>query len=185
MSVSIWIVRHGEASATWGEHADPGLSELGAAQARAAATWLGQRVPEGVQLISSPKCRAQQTAQPLARLLNASVRIDNAFNEITAPVPLPERQSWLQSYMRQMWSEQSEDILAWRRGMIAALHAIDVPTVIFSHFLVINTVVAHIRNAPQTLQFWPDNGSCHQFEKTPNGELTLVELGRELSTHVN
>lgn len=185
MTVPIWLVRHGEASATWSEHADPGLSDLGSAQAVSASQWLSQHIPSDVELVSSPKCRAQETAQPLATLLNASVRVDSAFNEIAAPVPLSQRQAWLQAYMGQTWSEQSDEVLAWREGIIAALNTIDVPTVIFSHFLVINTVVAHIRNAPETLQCWPDNGSCHQFGKAPTGALILIELGRELSTRVN
>lgn len=185
MTVPIWLVRHGEASASWSEHPDPGLSELGNAQAVSASQWLSRHVPSGVHLVSSPKRRAQETALPLATLLNASVHIDSAFNEIAAPVPLSQRQAWLRAYMGQKWSEQSHEVLAWRQRIITALDDIRVPTVIFSHFLVINTVVAHIRNAPETLQCWPDNGSCHTFSKSSTGELTLIELGRELATRVN
>ena len=33
----IYLIRHGEASGTWADSIDPGLSELGKAQAREAA----------------------------------------------------------------------------------------------------------------------------------------------------
>jgi len=185
MTVPIWMVRHGEASASWAEHADPGLSELGWSQARATAESLRRHIPEDVQLISSPKRRARETALPLAEQMSIQISINDVFNEIAAPVPLYERQKWLQAYMGQTWSDQSPAVLTWRQGIIGALQAIEKPAVIFSHFLVINAVVAHIRNATETLQFWPDNGSSHQFAKKSNGELTLIELGRELSTPVN
>ena len=29
----VWLVRHGEASASWGEHSDPGLSDKGLREA--------------------------------------------------------------------------------------------------------------------------------------------------------
>jgi len=36
-AISIYLVRHGEAAASWGESSDPGLSELGWQQAEDAA----------------------------------------------------------------------------------------------------------------------------------------------------
>ena len=42
----IWLVRHGEASAAFGEDLDPGLSALGHQQAEAAEQQLIQVVPK-------------------------------------------------------------------------------------------------------------------------------------------
>jgi len=184
MNVPIWLVRHGEASASWAEHADPGLSDLGHKQARVTADFLQACVPERVQLISSPKRRAQETAAPLADKLGLTVSIATQFDEIAAPVPLAQRQEWLRAYMGQTWQEQSDAVMAWRNGILAALDVVQQPAVIFCHFLVINTVVAHIRNHAATLQFWPDNGSCHQFHKLADGKLIITELGREMATPV-
>ncbi|MGB1439508.1 MAG: histidine phosphatase family protein, partial [Luminiphilus sp.] len=82
----VWLVRHGEAAASWGEHHDPGLSELGKAQAESAAELLHDVLPPATKLVSSPKQRALDTAQPLASRLNCDVVVDVTFREIDAPV---------------------------------------------------------------------------------------------------
>lgn len=180
----VWLVRHGEAAASWGEHHDPGLSELGKAQAESAAELLHGVLPPATKLVSSPKQRALDTAQPLASRLNCDVVVDVAFREIDAPVPLPERQNWLRGFMQQTWTEQDAALWRWREDMVAALQALQTPTVVFTHFLVINTVVAHCQGATATLQCWPDNGSVHEFEARPS-TLRLVNLGQQMSTVVN
>jgi len=97
---SVWLVRHGEAAASWGEHADPGLSDSGHQQAEAAAEALVARLPGGVELVSSPKARALETAAPLASRLERGVQVVDAFREIDAPVPLEDRQAWLRGFMK-------------------------------------------------------------------------------------
>lgn len=181
---AVWLVRHGEAAASWGEHSDPGLSAQGVAQAEAAAEQLQAMLPAVVKLVSSPKARAQETAMPLARRLACGVDIDDAYREINAPVPLAERQAWLRSFMRQTWDEQGDPLWQWRDGIVAALQSVQVPTVVFTHFLVINAVVAHCRGAGETLQCWPDNGSIHRFEVGTEG-VSLVTVGQEIRTVVN
>jgi len=61
----IWIVRHGEAAASWEKDPDPCLSALGQSQAEETANALMGLVPMGAQLISSPLRRAQETAAAL------------------------------------------------------------------------------------------------------------------------
>jgi probable phosphoglycerate mutase len=180
----IWLVRHGEASASWGEHSDPGLSDKGVIEAEAAATYLQSVVPQGVALVSSPKARAQETAAPLAARLNRSVEINDAFKEIQAPVPLENRQVWLQGFMRQTWETQDASLWSWREGIVNALQEVTEPTVIFTHFLVINTVVAHSRQASKTVQCWPDNGSVHDVELV-NGAINVVRLGQQMTSVIN
>lgn len=181
---SIWLVRHGEAAASWGEHHDPGLSGLGRSQAQAAAEALLPVIPSSTALVSSPKARALETSEPLAQAMQREVTINSAFREIDAPVPLSERPQWLRGFMRQRWSEQPEVLWQWRHGIVQALREIEQPTVIFTHFLVINAVVAHCRGDDETLLAWPDNGSQHEF-RLSDGELSLVSLGREMETKVN
>ena len=86
--MDIYLVRHGEAAASWGQSADPGLSELGQQQAEQAASHLLATVPQDLQLISSPLARALETAQPLARALGKPITRNDIFREIPAPVPL-------------------------------------------------------------------------------------------------
>ena len=89
--MDIFLVRHGEAAAAWGQSGDPGLSELGRQQASAAAQQLLTLVDTDTQLFSSPLARAQETAEPLASALGVAVSIDDAFRELPAPVPLEQR----------------------------------------------------------------------------------------------
>jgi hypothetical protein len=84
----IWIVRHGEAAASWEKDPDPGLSALGQSQAEETATALLDIVPVGTHLISSPLRRAQETAAAFAVKRGDDVRVDPRFSEVRSPVPL-------------------------------------------------------------------------------------------------
>ena len=182
--MDIFLVRHGEAAASWGESADPGLSELGREQAQAAAAFLQPHMAGGVQLISSPLARARETATPLAETLGLEVAIDDTFREVPSPVPLAQRQDWLRCFMQQRWDEQPDSLVNWRDGAYARLLACDAPTVVFTHFLVINAVVGVIEDYPDTLRFWPDNGSVTHLRHTGDA-LALVALGDQIRTRVN
>ena len=180
----IWIVRHGEAAASWEKDPDPGLSALGQSQAEETAAALMDIVPLGAQLISSPLRRAQETAAAFASKRGDDVRVDSRFSEVRSPVPLSGRKAWLQEFMRQDWSEQSEDLWAWRRDIVSGLTEATGPTVVFCHFLVINAVIADIENKPEVLQVYPANASFHEFSLEA-GELSLVQLGQQMETRIN
>ncbi|MEH6583967.1 MAG: histidine phosphatase family protein [Halioglobus sp.] len=183
--MDIFLVRHGEAAASWGQSSDPGLSDLGKDQAEATAKELLALMPANIQLISSPLLRAQETAAPLAKALAyPEVAIEKAYSEIPSPVALPQRQEWLRGFMKQRWQEQPESLQQWRNGMMEKLIALQKPTVVFSHFLVLNTVVGNLQGREETLCFWPDNASVTRLRHTGSG-LELVALGREMSTVVN
>lgn len=182
--MDILLVRHGEAAAQWGQHADPGLSELGCQQAQAASTELLERVDRQWSLLSSPKARALETAAPLVRALGADLIIDEAYQEIPAPVPLKGRKQWLRQFMTEYWDSQPEPLHQWRRAILEAVASIDRPTVIYTHFLVINTVVGAAQARRETRCFWPDNASITQL-RVEGGRLELVSLGREMETIVN
>lgn len=183
--MDIFLVRHGEAAASWAESTDPGLSELGLEQAQQTAEELHPLLHPGVQLISSPLLRAQETAAPLVAALGGSqLAIEDAYSEIPSPVPLAQRQSWLRAFMAQHWDSQPEDLQHWRTTMMAKLQMLEAPTVIFTHFLVMNTVVGTLQGRSETLCFWPDNASFIQLRHTGDN-LELVALGRQMSSVVN
>ena len=183
--MDIFLVRHGEAAAAWGQDPDPGLSELGKLQAIATTEKLLPQLGDTVQLISSPLLRAQETALPLLEARQGDLVINNAFREIPAPVPLAERQVWLRGFMKQSWSEQPEALLQWRASALAQLQQLTTPTVVFSHFLVLNAIVGVIRGQDETLVFMPDNASVTHLRLGSNGELSLVALGDQMDTVIN
>ena len=178
------LVRHGEAASSWGEAADPALSALGRQQAEETALGLNAKLAADTLLISSPLQRALQTAEPLARLRQQVVQENTAFREIPSPVPLAERQDWLKAFMTQQWCDQQEPLLAWRSNLLQQLLRLQRPAVIFTHFLVINAVVGEVRGQPETLCFWPDNGSATHL-RSDGSRLELLSLGREIATRIN
>lgn len=184
MSCPIYLVRHGEADAHWGQSADPGLSALGREQAEDCAQYLAPQLNAEALLLSSPLARAVETAAPLARRSGLDVTLVEAYREIPAPVPLAQRRDWLRGFMQEEWQSQGDVLVAWREALLSALYATRSPTVIFTHFLVINTLVGHIRDTDRTVSFWPDNGSVTELLLT-DGTLELITLGREMDTVVN
>lgn len=182
--MDIFLVRHGEAAAGWGQSSDPGLSELGVRQAEEVAAALQPQLPGATTLLSSPLARARETAIPLAQALEKPVLVEAAFREVPAPVPLPQRQTWLRGFMQQQWPGQPASLTRWRDRALGELLRLRQPAVVFTHFLLINAVVGSVLQRPEILCFWPDNGSITRLRHT-GATLELVSLGREMETVVN
>ena len=185
MSDRIYLVRHGEAAASWGQSADPGLSELGRQQAVDAGADLQVLLAGATPtLLSSPLARAQETAEPVAESLSLDVRIDQRVREVPSPVPLAERQNWLRGFMQGRWDEQSHDLHQWRDQALAAVLECPPSTVMFSHFLVINALVGLCERCEQTLVFYPANGSITVLNRDAR-TISVERLGAEMESLVN
>ena len=72
----------------------------------------------------------------------------------------------------------------WQSKIFSALKSFTEPTIIFSHFMVINIVVSTLKNDPRVVSFYPDNCSITEIENK-EGKLNLISIGNELQTHVN
>jgi broad specificity phosphatase PhoE len=180
--VDIYLVRHGEAEAGWGEQPDPRLSPTGYQQALQVRDELGAY--KVLDIVSSPLLRAQETAQPLATALRTSVLVDEAFREIPSPVGIESRQEWLSGFVQQEWAEQGPEIHAWRDRAWNRLFELERETVIFTHFMIINAICSRLTNSPQTLCCVPDYGSITRLALDEEA-LELIELGRQQQTRVN
>jgi broad specificity phosphatase PhoE len=182
--MSIYLVRHGEAAANWQESDDPGLSDRGKQQAADAARQLQSRIEPGIRLVSSPMQRARETAQPLASALGAEVAIVDPFREIPTPVERARRQTWLNAIARQTWGEQHAMVRDWHQALLAQLRQIREPTVVFTHFMVLNAIVGTLQAEDRVVCFLPDNASVTTLQGFGN-ELGLLELGQQFRTRVN
>ena len=180
----IWLVRHGEAAAAFDQNTNPPLSDLGCEQAARSAESLTQRVPDYAQLLTSPKLRAIQTGEPFAEMRGEALDIDRRFIELPSPGALTERKDWIQRVLKGRWSELPESVHDWQRDIIDAIQALQVPTVIFSHFLVINTVAAHMSGEDTVLQCLPANGSVHHL-RVDEGSWQWIARGEMLQTVVS
>ena len=133
------------------------------------------------RLISSPLRRATETAAPLAAAWGRSVTIDPAFGEIPSPTPdLAQRQVWLSSALASHWTDLGDDIAAWRQTLLDAAGAIDEDTVVFTHFVAINAVVAQATADSAVTVFLPANASVTEISVDPGtGARRVAALGSE------
>ena len=177
----LYLVRHGEAAASWAEAPDPGLSAHGLEQAEQAAAALAER---GITtILSSPLARATATAAPLAARLGRPVTVDRRYRELPSTVPLPERAAWLAGIMRACWDEVDAELGSWREQAWNALLRCREPTVVFTHFMLINAVVSRATGIEHTVCFEPDNGSITELE-IGGGVIEVVRLGAVRATRV-
>ena len=180
----IWLVRHGEAAASFDQDIDPPLSDLGREQAARSAECLSQCVPEDAKLLTSPKLRAIKTGEPFAALRESALDIDRRFIELPSPGALTERKEWIQRVLKGRWSELPATVHSWQRDILEAIQGLQAPTVIFSHFLVINTVAAHMSGEDGVLQCLPANGSVHHL-RVEEGSWRWIARGDMLQSVVN
>ncbi len=178
----LYLVRHGRAEAGWDEEYDPGLDDLGRDQAHKTARSLAHLGP--LPIISSPLARALETSAPMAEIWGSRPRIERWVGEIPSPsADLIERSRWLAGVMGDKWSNLGRELHAWRQGVIEALCAIEVDTVVFSHFIAVNVAVGEATRDDRVVCFWPNNGSVTIVE-VKGGVLNLIELGMEADTVV-
>lgn len=186
--MNLYLVRHGQAEASWSENRDPGLSLLGCEQASQFARFANKgskRLTPGL-IVSSPLLRAQQTAAPLAQSLDMPVTIASAFAEIPTPdgVALSERLGWLMQCRDELWSNISEpSLLTWRKDLLQALMDLPTDTVVFSHFMVMNAVVGALSDSDRLVCYQPDYCSKVHLRKQ-GGVLSLLDRGGESSSRV-
>ncbi|GLQ06033.1 histidine phosphatase family protein [Sneathiella chinensis] len=177
----IFLVRHGEASGSWDKATDPGLSPLGQQQARQASERL-QGMTHPVAILSSPLLRAQETAHPLEQDWGRQRSIHPEVSEIPSHgVPFDQRRSWLDRIMKQGWTGQEDALVRWRDGILGFLSGLEEDAVVFTHFVVINTVVGAIQQDDRIISFRPDNCSITTI-LSENGQLKLIEQGGEAIT---
>jgi broad specificity phosphatase PhoE len=185
----VYLVRHARPSSTWGGGVDdPGLDDLGIAQAHSAADRL-LSLPAGERpraIVSSPLRRCRETAQPLADALGLPVQIDPLVGEIPTPAGLApsERPVWLGNALAGRWSQIRGDLdyETWRSTVAAAV-ARRSGAAVFSHFVAINAVMSVIRRTDLVIGFRPDHASITTLAIGADGP-RLVTLGAEAATGV-
>src|SRR2546427_11875567 len=111
--VKLYLIRHGRASAGFAEAQDPGLDEVGRAQAQAIAQELGPLGP--LPLVTSPLKRARETAAPFEALWGLQARVEPDVGEIPSPVTdLQVRAAWLRQALQGRWSDLPPTYREWR-----------------------------------------------------------------------
>lgn len=190
----IFLIRHGQAAAGWGEDADPGLSGLGQSQAETLVRVLADHISKPVPILTSPLGRCQQTAAPLAEAWGIAPRVDERLRELPSPTKdLAQRTHWLKRVMAGSWPELERDpssagvdFAAWRGGLADIVREQSGLTdvVMVSHFIAINVLHGMALGHERVVGFRPDNCSVTIF--STHGERLLCETqGQEAETVIN
>jgi broad specificity phosphatase PhoE len=189
--IRLHLIRHAKPAATWSEASDPGLDTTGHSQAADTAAELATRIAGARPIYTSPLLRCRETAAALERLWQRPAQLLPEVAEIPAPpLPMEQRHLWLQQVMAGTWLQLQQqapadwpDYLGWRRTLLERVASLSEDSVIFSHFIAINAIVAAARNEAAVVCFRPDHASITSIE-VRNGKFELVELGRQAQTLV-
>lgn len=177
----IYLIRHAEAAAGWGDHPDPGLSALGAKQAQAVAGQL--RALAITRIISSPMQRCRETSAPLSGLLSLTPVISPQVSEIATPADVSDRVAWLQNLMAGTWTQAGCGLVAWRASLGAFIDTLPAHTAVFSHFVAINALSGLLEDDDRVSVFRPGHCSVTRLERR-SGRLRVAEYGSESATRV-
>lgn len=176
----LWLVRHAEPAAAWGDHDDSGLSAVGTRQAEGLATRLSDptlRCPATVA--TSPLARARETAAPLAARLGREVRVEPRVGEIPTPdVATAGRTAWLREVLGRRWPDLDGAVRAWRDGVLDALVELG-DAVVATHFVAINVAVGVACDDDRVRCCSPAHTSVTELV-VDGSQLTLVRLGAEV-----
>tara|TARA_B100001093_G_scaffold512399_1_gene582172 strand:+ start:567 stop:1145 length:579 start_codon:yes stop_codon:yes gene_type:complete len=191
--INIFLIRHGKASSGWNS-LDPALDNFGKKQSKELAKKLLNYSLESYDLFSSPLLRCKQTSKPFRLLCNKDITIEDRVSEIPSPISdLSKRVIWLKRVLPLNWNEliDDKDSIAsgldynlWRSGIIDFLYSLKSDTFIFTHFVVINSIVSFLNKSEKVIFFNPDNTSITHL--TLDKEiLKIISLGKESITKVN
>lgn len=178
----IYLIRHGEASAGWGDALDPGLSELGNQQAEATASKLKNY--GACPALKSPMARCRETALAFEQLKGVDALVNPAISEIETPKNLKDRSQWLRGLMSGNWDDSNYDFSRWRANALKAIAELPDNSAVFTHFIAINAIVGMIEKDPRVIVFRPGHCSITKLNKRVDGTLEVFELGSEAATEV-
>ena len=155
----IIFVRHGEAEFSFGTHSDPPLSKNGVTQSLKLVKHDGLQSLEEFMFISSPKLRAIETAKPIANKFNKEIKIDETFIEIPSEnIETDQKQNWLKQLVQKEKKQLPSNIKLWEKKIYEKIKSFHQNTIIFSHFMVINSILSTLSNKNNLLYFYP--GYC-------------------------
>ena len=184
--VKIYLVRHGEATEGWTSQ-DPPLSELGKSQAESLVSFVSSTIDENpinnIDFISSPLNRCKETASLALEKMYSEIVINNNFRELPSPtLDLEKRVNWLRRVLPLTWSELLKDketkdsgvnFIQWKKNIMNNIYSINKNTIIFTHFVVINSIIGEILKSDKIVNFQPSNCSITEIRKI-NDRLNIL-----------
>ena len=191
--INIYLIRHGKASSGW-DTTDPNLDLTGKKQSDKIALKLSQIAKEPFDVFSSPLIRCIETAEPFSKVKNKKIKIEDRIIEIPSPIKnLKKRVVWLKKVLPLTWEElisdedskeSKIDYFLWRENILKFFLSLNKDTFIFTHYLVINSIVSYLKKSDKVVFFNPDNTSLTHLSLSDK-KLKIISLGDEASTVIN
>lgn len=198
-AVEFILIRHGlpERIENSDGPADPALTEVGHEQANRLARWLATEPI--AHIISSPKLRARQTAEPLARELRLQVEIIPEFSEIDRQsshyIPIEELRQEKHEIYEMMKNQQWEELgylepVAFRREVVEAFERLvgryeqgDCVAIV-AHGATLNAIAAHVIGLDEMFFAHLDYTSISRLSTNDwNGSLRLATINETAHLH--
>ena len=191
--INIYLIRHGKASSGW-DTTNPNLDLTGKEQSDKIALKLSQIAKEPFDVFSSPLIRCIETAEPFSKVKNKKIKIEDRIIEIPSPIKnLKKRVVWLKKVLPLTWDElisdedskeSKIDYFLWRENILKFFLSLNKDTFIFTHYLVINSIVSYLKKSDKVVFFNPDNTSLTHLSLSDK-KLKIISLGDEASTIIN
>ena len=183
--IKLIFIRHGEAANAWGTHKDPGLSSLGYKQAESILENDELQRLNEFDFISSPKARAIETAKPLANKFQKKISIDETFNEIPSKdIADNIKQDWLKRIITMDKKTLPREIKRWDEKIYKRVISLQKNSIIFCHFMVINSILSNITRSNTILYFHPDYVSITKIFVKNSSVVSFETFGNK-KTYVN
>ena len=193
------LVRHGKPDevGTVGsaQASNPGLDARGVLHAQAVAHALSNE--SLTHIVSSPLLRAMETAEPLVQTTGIALTVMEGFAEADKNSARYRSLESLKAQGETEWQRFLSDPIRYlgsdpetfRTSVLGALHhCLQLPqnsrVAIFTHGMVINTVLSHILGLQSLTHFSPGYGSLTRLGVRQGGKLGIIsvnELGHQSS----
>ena len=137
-------------------------------------------------VMTSPLRRCRETAAPLAQRWGVEPRVVEAVSEIPSPpgVTTAERPSWLLSLADRTWDTADPATRAWRDDLVSTVATLSRDTVVFTHFVAVNVVVAAASGDDRVFVARFANCSRTVLDVV-DGTIAVVEQGAEADSRIN
>ena len=111
--------------------------------------------------------------------------IDESFIEIpSSNIELNQKQEWLKKIIKMKKKDLPMLIQQWHKNIFFNISNIKKDTIIFTHFMVINSVVSDFVKADSIMHFFPDYTSITKVV-LENGYIKDCKIGGNQKTDIN
>ncbi len=135
--------------------------------------------------ISSPMRRCRETAEPYVSRAQITVAIEPRVSEVPSPSDVTDRRGWLRQNFpwegggSRSWRDMAPALLDWRTRLLGFVRELEQDSVVFTHFIAINTIVGASLDSSSTIVCKPAYASITELSVERSG-LRLVQLGEEM-----